>query len=1017
MLDRGRPLCDSLVDILQRVPLVEPVTIRDKAYLLNCYIIAHKITGSKTFLEQANSLVKQLVSLQSDSGFWISGSKIDSEATALIVHAFRTIKEIEKGDIQKCLESAFEYALTQGSPDLQILKILYEGYKYNEDDKFLDRMVELVSLIEVDRRVEGFLRLLMATDRMEYMEKALKAIKPYGGFSNKETVDFLLWDLSSFDADRYPKPPNLRKHIAEQTGLDNLKNLWRALAYVAGEASIINVERGNIVELPKIVDTPISVLRDVLGESVILGRSKATQAKLGCKGTMYLGCVGERKSEDVNLLGCKVLLDGVAPHVIFISGHRGSGKSYTMGVIAEELAEAKLGIATIIVDPMGIFWSMKYPNWDKRELETLEKWNLKPKGFGNVKVFVPLGFYDRVPEQTKDAPFSLKPSELTADDWCHTFSIDRFSTLGLLTEQAIEKVKNGYKATIDDQESNITGKGDAYTIDDLIKCIETSSEIISEDRGFRRDTRRALIARFSSAKQWGIFSAKGTNLTQLAVSDQVSVIDVSHLDDSLRALVIGILARKILKVRLQISRTEEAAKLGEATSEKVEAEIPVTWIMIDEAHLLVPSRGVTAASDPLIEYTKLGRKPGCGLVLVTQQPSATDNRILSQIDILITHYLSYEPDIIAFIKRSPKEIPEEIKDTGFLRNIPIGTTIVSDESITSSRALVVKIRPRLSQHSGREALPKMVEELASTPSKPRSTEKMEQPTEQIEKISGEEAEALKAFEGLAEEEMFEVAPDISIPSPPVLGLPTDLASDYIKRVLEYAFYNHLYPAPKMEAAVEKILSQADSVEVIREVYKKLRGEGWQTDINSTKGLPVILGSKEKVRLSLGVLENEENTIILISSTSTQKNEATGIISSLKETINSLKIAPRKHPKPKPLIEKAPIKAELPELPTPPPRPRIEAVENIEPEFHKPEEEPIITKQEAVTVKQEEPEIKQKISKEEEQEKITKEIQKFQKYLKSLQEYFELGRMTEEEYIFLKRKTFEKIEQLRRSLIE
>ncbi|MHA1431581.1 MAG: helicase HerA domain-containing protein [Candidatus Freyarchaeota archaeon] len=111
------------------------------------------------------------------------------------------------------------------------------------------------------------------------------------------------------------------------------------------------------------VDTPIRVLRDGLGECVILGRSKETQKKLGCRGTLYIGCVGERKSEDKHLLGCKVLLDGVKPHVIFISGHRGSGKSYTMGVIAEELAESRLGIATILVDPMGIFWSMKYPNW------------------------------------------------------------------------------------------------------------------------------------------------------------------------------------------------------------------------------------------------------------------------------------------------------------------------------------------------------------------------------------------------------------------------------------------------------------------------------------------------------------------------------------------------------------------------------------------------------------------------------------------------------------------------------
>ncbi|MEM3526541.1 MAG: DUF87 domain-containing protein, partial [Candidatus Jordarchaeaceae archaeon] len=735
------------------------------------------------------------------------------------------------------------------------------------------------------------------------------------------------------------------------------------------EASIINIEKRNIVELPKIVDTPISVLTDIFGESIILGRSMATQARLGCKGTMYIGCVAERKSEDVNLLGCKVLLDAVAPHVIFISGHRGSGKSYTMGVIAEELADAKLGIATIIVDPMGVFWSMKYPNWDEKELETLEKWNLRPKGFSNVKVFVPVGFYDRVPEQTRDAQFSLKPSELSADDWCHTFSIDRFSALGLLTEQVIEKVRNGYKAIIDDKEVNITGKGDNYSIDDLVKCIETSEDIISEDRGFRRDTRRALIARFSSAKKWGIFSEKGTSLSQLAVPDQVSVIDVSHLDDSLRALVIGIIARRILKVRLQISRTEEAAKLGESQIERVEEEIPVTWLMIDEAHLLVPSRGVTAASDPLIEYAKLGRKPGCGLVLVTQQPSATDNRILSQIDILITHYLSYEPDIIAFIKRSPKEIPVEIKDSGFLRNIPIGTTVISDESITSSRALVVKIRPRLSQHSGREALPKTVEEITSVPSRPPITaEKMETDIGEIGKISEAETgeEELEEIEKIAEEEIVEITPDISILAPPVLGIPTDLASDYVKRVVEYAFYYHLYPASKMEAAFEKILSQADSVEVIREIYKKLKGDGWQTDINTTKGLPVILGSKEKTRLSVGVVENEENTIIVISSTSMLKNEATGIIASLKEIVNGLKAAPRKHPKqkpkpelkPKPSIKEAVPVEEPPELPTPPPIESIGAGENVELEFNEPSEMSKITKPEEV-------EMKQKNSKEEE----------------------------------------------------
>lgn len=272
-----------------------------------------------------------------------------------------------------------------------------------------------------------------------------------------------------------------------------------------------------------------------------------------------------------------------------------------------------------------------------------------------------------------------------------------------------------------------------------------------------------------------------------------------------------------------------------------------------------------------------------------------------------------------------------------------------------------------------------------------------------------EAEALEALEELGEEELVEITPDISIPSPPVLSIPTDLAADYLERILEYRFYNHLYPVPKMERAEERIMTQADSREVVREVYNKLTEFGWHTDINATKDVPVITGSKDKSRLALGVLENEENTIIVISSTSALRNEAVNAITSLKEIVKILKTAPRKRPKTKPILKEAKVDEELPELPTPPPRPSIIAEDKVQPEI-KALEEPTI-------VEPEEIEAEQKTSKEQEQERITKEIQKFQKYLRSLHEYYELGRMTEDEYIFLKRKTFEKIEQLRRSLID
>jgi hypothetical protein len=55
--------------------------------------------------------------------------------------------------------------------------------------------------------------------------------------------------------------------------------------------------------------------------------------------------------------GAEVHLDLDSPHVGLVVGKRGYGKSYTLGVLAEELAQAR-GVAPVVADPMGIFGSL-----------------------------------------------------------------------------------------------------------------------------------------------------------------------------------------------------------------------------------------------------------------------------------------------------------------------------------------------------------------------------------------------------------------------------------------------------------------------------------------------------------------------------------------------------------------------------------------------------------------------------------------------------------------------------------
>ncbi|MFA5745964.1 MAG: DUF87 domain-containing protein [archaeon] len=441
-------------------------------------------------------------------------------------------------------------------------------------------------------------------------------------------------------------------------------------------------------------------------EMVYIGRKKSVLKDHGSKSCAFLGKVYEDDCRDK-----KVHLDGLNPHVVFIDGSRGSGKSYGLGVIAEELSANNPYIGQIVVDPVGVFWSMKYPNQEKKELEELIAWGLSPKGCNNLKVFVPEGVVSKVSKETYDETFSMYPSLLLAEDWCLTFGIDRFNPTGLLLEKTLSFVKTGYKAgdpSKDDvPEQDIPSKGNLYTLEDIIFCLQNAMEFKSSSTGYKQDSIRALVSRFEAAKAWGIFSDHGTPLSKLSKERQLTILDTSFLDDNITALVIGILARRILSARKLVTRQDAIKKFddnSESPDDLLEISIPPTWVYIDEAHTLIPSGNtITPATNAIIEYVKQGRRPGCSMVLATQQPSAINSKVLSQVDIFISHKLVFNDDIHAVQKRMPAIIPEAYKDPNFIKTLPVGVALTGDRGEETKRAFILKIKPRLSQHEGRDA--------------------------------------------------------------------------------------------------------------------------------------------------------------------------------------------------------------------------------------------------------------------------------------------------------------------------
>ena len=160
------------------------------------------------------------------------------------------------------------------------------------------------------------------------------------------------------------------------------------------------------------VNEPLKMLTDESGRAFFLGRDGTIHKKYGRDGALLLGKITEQEN-----YGNFVYLDAIAPHVVFIVGARGSGKSYSLGVIAEELISKNPNVALVIIDPIGIYWSMKHPNQEERELDDLVRMGLTPRGVDSVSVFVPHGVRNTLPPDTYDKAYALRPADLTVDEW------------------------------------------------------------------------------------------------------------------------------------------------------------------------------------------------------------------------------------------------------------------------------------------------------------------------------------------------------------------------------------------------------------------------------------------------------------------------------------------------------------------------------------------------------------------------------------------------------------------------
>ncbi len=409
---------------------------------------------------------------------------------------------------------------------------------------------------------------------------------------------------------------------------------------------------------------------------ISVGRGESDRDEHGLDGTGVIGrhLVGE--NEEAHMAN-PIYFDVATPHVMGVFGKRGTGKSYSLGTIAEEIQDTDISdnLSTIIVDPMGIYWSMKRPN--DRMASELDNWDIKPEAM-DVQVFIPQGKQKEFEEKEMpyDKTFTLKAGDFSTSEWRMAFDIEANEKEGILLQRVISELSEKF--------------GSEYTLDHIIKALSNFD--------FDEATVKSLENRFMSAKDWGVFG-KESSLDEFTNRGELSVIDLSVFGDmssgwSVRGLVVGLLARKLLADRMAARRMEELDEMQGISKN----EMPIVWMLIDEAHQFLPAKGETPASKPLLRWVKIGREPGVSLALCTQQPAKLHPNALSQCDIILSHRLTAKQDIEALGEIMQSYMRHDLAH--YIDALPDrpGTGIVLDDN--SERVYPVQMRPRKSWHAG-----------------------------------------------------------------------------------------------------------------------------------------------------------------------------------------------------------------------------------------------------------------------------------------------------------------------------
>lgn len=332
----------------------------------------------------------------------------------------------------------------------------------------------------------------------------------------------------------------------------------------------------------------------------------------------------------------RVNLSHVLTKHIGVLAKTGSGKSYAVGVLLEEILDKKVPV--IIIDPHGEYSTLKTKNSSDEDMKRLKLLGLKPKSF--------------MIKEYGEPNSGLRSIKLSSQ----------------LSQQELIEL--------------FPGKLSSAQMGILYSAMQDMPSLDFNTLLFRLESEEAsakwnLIHTLQYLKGLDIFSEHNTPYSELVQSGKATILNLKGYSPDVQDMMVYLLCKNLFQLRK-------------------EGKIAPFFLVVEEAHNFCPERsfGEKKSNKILRTIASEGRKFGLGLCVVTQRPARVDKSVLSQCGTQIILKVTNPNDLKA-VSNSVEGLTNATEKE--IQNLNIGTALLTG---VTDLPLLVNIRPRMTLHGG-----------------------------------------------------------------------------------------------------------------------------------------------------------------------------------------------------------------------------------------------------------------------------------------------------------------------------